>query len=308
MRLSALGRSCLSLCRFRSSSILILVFAALSALDDRLSLGAGVDGDVEAVPYGLLSDISDHFLEHIETLICISHCRVKMSQSAQSDTLLKVVHSIDVIHPAVVNNPEHDHLFHFSHAVSPDFGFLLIIESMEFSNSISLKLLCRQIMYSILIIMKALKPVCETLQVLVHHIKIPFLCKLAVHSHRNHDIFNQVVHHIQNVLLHIVTEKNFAALVVDNLSLLVHYVVVLENVFTDFEVTALNLLLSVFDGLGKHPCSNRFILHAELIHDILDSVSTEEPHQIVFQGNEELGLTRVSLTSGTASQLIIYTS
>ena len=231
-----------------------------------------------------------------------------MSQRTKSDTLLQIVHSIDVIHPAVINNSQHDHLFHFSHAVSTDFGFLFLIKSVEFRYSIGLQLLSCQVMYGILVIMQTLKPVSEALEVLVHHVKIPFLCKLAVHSYRHHDILNQIIHHVQNVILHVITEENFAALIVDDLSLLVHYVVVLENVFTDFEVASFHLLLSVFDGLGKHSCGNRLILHAELIHNVLNSVTAEKSHQVVLKGNEELGLARVSLTTGTSSQLIIYTS
>ena len=280
----------------------------LTHLHYHLPLCAGIDGNIEAVTHGLLTDIAYHLLEHIKAFVGISHSRVQMSKGSEPNTLFEVVHGIDVIHPAVVHDSQHDHLFHFPHAFSTDFGFLLIIKPVELTDRIRFKLLCRQTVQVVLAIAKSFESVGKTLQVFIHQIKIPFLCKLAVHSYRNHDVFNKVVHHGQNVLLHILTKENLAALVIDNLSLLVHYVVVLENVFTDFEVASLYLLLSVFDGLGKHPCGNRLILHAELIHHILNSVAAEKSHQIIFQRDEELGLTRVSLTSGTTSQLIVNSS
>ena len=149
---------------------------------------------------------------------------------------------------------------------------------MEFSYRIILQLLCCKIVHGILVIMQTLESVSEALQILVHQIKIPFLGKLAVYGYRNHYVFNQVIHHIHNVVLHIVAEKNSAALFVYDFSLLVHYVVILENVFTYFKVAAFNFLLCVFNGFGKHSCSNRLILHAESVHNGLYSFAAEEPH------------------------------
>ena len=38
------------------------------------------------------------------------------------------------------------------------------------------------------------------------------------------------------------------------------------------------------------------------------TLRSKQTHQIIFQGNVELGFTRISLTAGTASQLVINTS
>ena len=43
-----------------------------------------------------------------------------------------------------------------------------------------------------------------------------------------------------------------ASLLVDDLSLLVHYLVVLQKVLPDSVVVELDLLLRLFDGSGKH--------------------------------------------------------
>ena len=48
--------------------------------------------------------------------------------------------------------------------------------------------------------------------------------------------------------------------------------------------------------------------NTEGIEHIHQHLRTKQTHQIILQGNVEAGFTRISLTSGTAAQLIIDTS
>ena len=48
--------------------------------------------------------------------------------------------------------------------------------------------------------------------------------------------------------------------------------------------------------------------NAEGIKHTHQLLRTEQPHQVIFQGNIESGFTRVSLTSGTSAQLVIDTA
>ena len=231
-----------------------------------------------------------------------------MAEGTKTDTLLQIVHCIDVIHPAVVYNTEQNHLFDFSHLRSTDFRLFLIVESVEFRNDIFLQLIRGELLNTRLIILHACESVGESLQVLIHQIKIPFFRKLTAYGNRNYDAVNKVFHHFRDVGLDVVSEKNLAALVVNNLSLLIHNIVILKNIFTNFKVAAFYLLLCALYCLGKHSGSQSFFLHSEFIHNALNSLSAEEAHQIVLQGYEELRLTRVSLTTGTTSELIVNTS
>jgi hypothetical protein len=45
------------------------------------------------------------------------------------------------------------------------------------------------------------------------------------------------------------------------------------------------------------------LLGAEPVHDAGDAVRVEQPHQIVFQRQEELRCTRIALAAGPAAQL-----
>ena len=113
--------------------------------------------------------------------------------------------------------------------------------------------------------------------------------------------------HRNQIFSQILTEQDFFTFSIYYLTLLVHYVVILEYIFSYREVLAFHLLLSVFYLLRYHLGFDSFVfLHAQPLDDGLHPLSAEESHQIIFHGNAELSLSRVSLTSGTTSQLVIY--
>ena len=78
--------------------------------------------------------------------------------------------------------------------------------------------------------------------------------------------------------------EDFPAQRVDVLALLVHHIVVLEEMFADREVLRLDLLLRSLDRAGDHPVLDRHpFFHAELLHEARDAIGPEDPHEIVFE-------------------------
>ena len=118
-----------------------------------------------------------------------------------------------------------------------------------------------------------------------------------------------IVNHLGDVDGKAVAEECVAALAVDGRTLRVHHVVVLQQTFTDAEVVLFDLLLSTLDGLGYHAVLDDIaVLVAHLVHDFGDSVGAEQTHEVVFEGDEELGAAGVALTTGTAAQLTVNTT
>ena len=77
---------------------------------------------------------------------------------------------------------------------------------------------------------------------------------------------------------------------VDALALLVHDVVVLEEVLADGEVLRLDLLLRARDGVGHHlVLDGDAFLHAEPLHEAGDAIGAEDAHQVVFERQIEAG-------------------
>ena len=84
------------------------------------------------------------------------------------------------------------------------------------------------------------------------------------------------------------------------------YGMTLEHVFPDAEVSAFHLALGALDGVGKHLVFDGDVfLHIEPVHNGLHPVAAEQAHQVVLHGQVEPGGARVSLTAGTASQLVV---
>ena len=103
--------------------------------------------------------------------------------------------------------------------------------------------------------------------------------------------------------------QNLAALAVDDLALLVHHVVKLQHVFPDAEVAGFQLFLRALDGAGDHLVFDGHILfQAQGIHQALHPLAAKDPHQVIFQAQEEPAGAGVALTAGTAAQLVVDTA
>ena len=100
--------------------------------------------------------------------------------------------------------------------------------------------------------------------------------------------------------------EDLAAQRVDALTLLVHHVVVLEQVLADGEVLRLDLLLRPLDRAGHHPVLDRdAFFHAEPLHQAGDAVRPEDAHQVVFERQVEARRAGIALAAGAAAQLVV---
>src|SRR5260370_4722865 len=93
---------------------------------------------------------------------------------------------------------------------------------------------------------------------------------------------------------------------VNGLALLVHYVVVFEQVLAGIEVLGLDGFLGVFNtarnelGLNGHALG-----HTQAIHQGLDTLAAEDAHEVVFEREEKARGAGVALAAGAAAQLIV---
>src|SRR3954467_9498124 len=100
--------------------------------------------------------------------------------------------------------------------------------------------------------------------------------------------------------------EDFLAHSVDRLALLVHHVVVLEEVLADVEVLSLDPLLRALDGLRQPGMLDGLVLlDAERLHQLGNPIRGEDPHQVVFQAHVELGGARIALPAAAAAKLVV---
>ena len=115
-----------------------------------------------------------------------------------------------------------------------------------------------------------------------------------------------MLYHREDVLAQILALEDLPALAVDDFALLVHHVVILEDVLADVEVARLDFLLRVLDRARDDGVLDRLVLlHAEAVHDARDAVRCKEAHQVVLQREEELRRAGIALTPRTAAQLVV---
>ncbi len=104
----------------------------------------------------------------------------------------------------------------------------------------------------------------------------------------------------------VVALEHAAPLLVDHHALRVHDVVVLEDVLTRDEVLLLDLLLGALDLPGEDLRLHGLVVgDLEALHDPVDPVAGEEPHEVVLGGEVEAGLARVALTARAAAELVV---
>ncbi len=98
--------------------------------------------------------------------------------------------------------------------------------------------------------------------------------------------------------------EDLVAALVDHLALLVHDLVVLEDVLADLGVLRLDGGLRPLDRLGDHLRLDRLVVF-EAAHGPLQGTGGEQPHQLVVEAQVEAALAGVALTAGAAAQLVV---
>ena len=77
-------------------------------------------------------------------------------------------------------------------------------------------------------------------------------------------------------------------LLVDHSTLLVHHIIVVEQVLTDTEVVLFHLLLCILDRLGdERMLQHLAFLESKAVHEASHLLGSKLTHQVVFQRHEE---------------------
>ena len=77
---------------------------------------------------------------------------------------------------------------------------------------------------------------------------------------------------------------HFNALLIDHLTLIVHHIIVFQQVLADFVVALLNFLLGTLNRT-RHPWmeDSLILFHAEFLQQSVNAFGTENTHQVIFQ-------------------------
>ena len=112
--------------------------------------------------------------------------------------------------------------------------------------------------------------------------------------------------HAPDLLLHIHAVQHLHPLAIDQLPLMVHYIVIFQNRLSGLIMDALHPGLGALDGVGEDTGVDGLVLgDLQGGDDGLHPAAAEAAHQIVLQRKEEGAFARVALAARPAPELIV---
>ncbi len=245
----------------------------------------------------------DQVGEHLERLALILRQRIALAHRPQADARPEIVHLGEVLPPLVVDDREHDRPLDLGKDIGAE---LLLAFLISFPSLVDGKV------DDIVYVVGALElgdvdlGRVELLELSLQRLPVP----VALRGLGREDELDRGGYRIGDPVLDEVFAgralENRAAPVVYDLTLAVHHLVVFENVLADLEVLRLDLSLRPFDRLRDHLCLDRLIFgKTELLHHPGHPFTLEPAHEVVFQGEVEAALARVSLAARPTAQLVV---
>ena len=130
----------------------------------------------------------------------------------------------------------------------------------------------------------------------------------VIHNEGAYLSLRHFLDHLEECLVHIDTVDDLTSLLICDGPLDVHYIVVLKDILSCAEVHSLKLLLGRIDEVGKYlGLDLHGLVNTEGVIHIRDLITAEDTEEIVIEGKEELRPSGVTLSAGTALELIIDT-
>ena len=258
----------------------------------------------EQVADRLVLDAVHHVLEQHVRLFLVFDERILLAVAAQPDAFLQVIHRQQVILPLVVDDVEHDHAFGFAQQRRAEHVFFFLILLVEELQNIRFGLIAMQVHQIFRGDLDA---------ELSEHVSfkprpivgagMSFFGQPGI-DERTQNAFDDFA----DACLLIITFDQAAAHAVHRLALLVHYVVVFDDVFAGSEVLRFDGLLGGRDSLGDHLALDRHIFfHAEPQHQVLHALAAKDAHQIILQRQVKASRPGITLPSRSPTKLIIDT-
>ena len=100
--------------------------------------------------------------------------------------------------------------------------------------------------------------------------------------------------------------KNFIALLINHLALIVRHIVVFEQLFSHVEVAGFYLALRTLNAARHNARLNGFaVRHFQPIHDGFHPVTGKNAHQCIVKTQIKAGRTRIPLATRAATQLVV---
>src|SRR5581483_7601527 len=272
----------------------------------RLSIRAD-DLHPEEESHGVFLELRHHGLKEIEGLLLVGHQRILLRIAAQTNALFEVIHREQMVFPQAVDHAQHHHALVIAHRLRTKDLFLRLVAFFQPGKDLITQLMPAQLLW---IDAGASEIQAEVVDEFVRKsLQVPLILADVLGGklieNPTQDAADVV---LQNQFPLLNAFKQLAAQAIDGLALLVHHVVVLEQMFTRLEVLRFNGLLRTFDSLRDHLRLDRdALIHTQPLQQGAHPLLREDAHQIVFEREIEARLAGIALASCAAAKLIVDT-
>jgi len=247
------------------------------------------------------AQLADQLLEQREGFGLVLVERVALAVAAQANDVLEVVEVGQVLAPLLVDHAQQEVLLHLAHLRRGE--QLLAIGGARVGGVLdALEDLVRADAF--------LGRPGGDRQVEAQHIlhlegqgmDVP-LVGVGLRRHQPHDhLVDGVAAELVDDLRQVFRQHELGALLEHSFALVVHDVVVLEQVLADLVVALLDPSLGGGDGPVQPLVGDGLVfLHPEGAHDRIEALAGEDAQQVVLAGEEELGVAGVALAAGASA-------
>ena len=257
-------------------------------------------------------DATHHAGEHVEAFAFVFDQRIFLAIPAQADAVAQLIHAEQMILPMMIDDLQQHHFFQDTASGPSPVPFPCVRRPRHWASSSS----AQRVPSELLQVIRAPCPrwPCVDFQPELgmdrlgrdRPYPIPRDTVLRGNRRRASDSTRLPVIMSWTSPHRFSPRQDGAAVLVDHFALLVHDVVVLEELFANFEIVRFDLLLRVRDRARDHAMLDRHaFFHAKFEHQIGHALGSEDAHQIVFKREIEPGRARIALPAGAATQLVV---
>src|SRR5207249_8376009 len=257
----------------------------------------------EPLDHGRLHAL-EHVLEEIERFLLVLRQRVALAVAAQPDPFLEVVDREQMVLPLRVEDDQHLVTLERLQELGAELALPLDEPRLD---RLARRLVERLTRHDLAELRRRNARIELAMERLGQPAEIPVLGVCAPRGVGVDGAIHELVDPVGDGLGLALALQDLASHPVDDLALLVHYVVVLEQMLADLEVVSLDALLRGGDGAGHELVLDRLaLLHAQALHDPFDALRAEDAEQIVLEREVEARGARVTLAAGAPAELIVH--
>ena len=265
------------------------------------------DSDQHQYPCDIVSDQIQHLAEQLERFALVFLLRIFLGITAQVNALTEVIQCRKMLAPVGIHALQHDAALVLGKSFLADQINLSLVKIINgFQNMLKQIFIGQRFRF----LKHGRQRNIELplgLQLFFKPFNIPLLLNGFFRHIRPEKIGKSTMPQRCNQLGRIFHFKQFITLLINDLALVIGYIIIFQQLLAHIEIAPLDFPLCRFNGSGHDSRFDRLAFrHFQPFHDRPHLVTGKNPQQRIIQRQIESRGTRIALAGGSSSQLIVH--